>query len=97
MELSEIADRVARIREQMAKAAAQAGRDEKEVLLLAATEMNDAQRVREAIAAGVDVCGENRVQELQEKMPRARMRAAHCTLSGTCKRTKQSSWWAPQS
>ena len=67
MELSEIADRVARIREQMAKAAAQAGRDEKEVLLLAATKMNDAQRVREAIAAGVDVCGENRVQELQEK------------------------------
>ena len=67
MELSEIADRVARIREQMARAAAQAGRDEKEVLLLAATKMNDAQRVREAIAAGVDVCGENRVQELQEK------------------------------
>ena len=67
MELSERADRVARIREQMAKAAAQAGRDEKEVLLLAATKMNDAQRVREAIAAGVDVCGENRVQELQEK------------------------------
>ena len=53
--MSEIADRVARIREQMAHAAAQAGRDEKEILLLAATKMNDAQRVREAIAAGVDI------------------------------------------
>lgn len=52
MELSEIADRVARIREQMARAAAQAGRDEKEVLLLAATKMNDAQRVREALRPG---------------------------------------------
>ena len=57
--MSEIADRVAVIREQMAKAAAQAGRAENEVKLLAATKMNDAQRVRQAIAAGVDICGEN--------------------------------------
>lgn len=63
-----IADRVARIRDEMARAAAQAGRDEKEILLLGATKMNDASRVREAIAAGIDVCGENRVQELQEKL-----------------------------
>jgi pyridoxal phosphate enzyme (YggS family) len=66
--MSEIASNIARIREQMALAAAQAGRREDEVLLLAATKMNDAQRVREAIAAGVDLCGENRVQELQEKL-----------------------------
>lgn len=65
--MSEIADHVARIREQMALAAAQAGRDEREIRLLAATKMNDADRVREAIRAGVDICGENRVQELQEK------------------------------
>lgn len=63
-----IADRVARIRDEMARAAAQAGRNEKEILLLGATKMNDASRVREAIAAGIDVCGENRVQELQEKL-----------------------------
>ena len=37
------------------------------VLLVAATKMNDASAVREAIAAGVDACGENRVQELLEK------------------------------
>ena len=29
--------------------------------------MNDADRVREAIQAGVDICGENRVQEMLEK------------------------------
>ena len=62
-----IADNVARIREEMSRAAAQAGRDEKEIALLAATKMNDAARVREAIIAGVDICGENRVQEFQQK------------------------------
>ena len=30
--------------------------------------MNDADAVRQAIAAGVDLCGENRVQELTEKL-----------------------------
>ena len=37
------------------------------VCLVAATKMNDAAAVREAVAAGVDACGENRVQELLEK------------------------------
>ena len=37
------------------------------MLLVAASKMNDAAAVREAIAAGVDACGENRVQELLEK------------------------------
>ena len=31
--------------------------------------MNDAAAVRAAIEAGVDCCGENRVQEIQEKRP----------------------------
>ena len=65
--MNEIVENVSRIREEMARAEAQAGRPAGEVLLLAATKMNDAQRVRAAIAAGVDACGENRVQELQEK------------------------------
>ena len=30
--------------------------------------MNDAARVREAVAAGIDACGENRVQEMTEKL-----------------------------
>ena len=65
--MQEILENVSRIREEMARAEAQAGRPAGQVKLLAATKMNDAQRVRQAIAAGVDVCGENRVQELQEK------------------------------
>ena len=61
-----IAQNIARIREQIAEAAHAAGRDPKEILLCAATKMNDADAVRQAIAAGVDVCGENRVQELMQ-------------------------------
>ncbi len=62
-----IAENVARIKDEMARAAIAAGRDPKDILLCAATKMNDADAVREAIRAGVDCCGENRVQELTQK------------------------------
>ena len=62
-----IAENVTRIKEELAQAAIRAGRDPKEILLCAATKMNDAEAVREAIRAGVDCCGENRVQELTLK------------------------------
>ena len=63
-----IAENVAAIRAAMESAARDAGRDPKEIQLCAATKMNDAAAVRQAIAAGVDVCGENRVQELTQKL-----------------------------
>ena len=63
-----IAENVAHIREELRAAALEAGRDPDDVLLIAATKMNDASRVQEAIAAGVDVCGENRVQEMLGKL-----------------------------
>ena len=62
-----IAENVAAVRRRVDAAAIQSGRTPGEITLVAATKMNDASRVREAIAAGVDVCGENRVQELLEK------------------------------
>ena len=62
-----IAENVAVIRENIDRAAAAAGRSGKDIKLLAATKMNDADRVRQAVAAGVDICGENRVQEMLEK------------------------------
>ena len=52
-----IAENVAAIRAAMESAARDAGRDPKEIKLCAATKMNDAAAVRQAIAAGVDVCG----------------------------------------
>ena len=63
-----IAENVARIRAEMEAAALACGRDPKEIRLCAATKMNDADAVRQAIAAGVDCCGENRVQELTAKL-----------------------------
>lgn len=63
-----IAENVAAIRQELEKAALAAGRDPKEIQLCAATKMNDAEAVRQAIAAGVDCCGENRVQELTQKL-----------------------------
>ena len=62
-----IAENVARIRAQMAEAAIACGRNPSEIKLCAATKMNYADAVRQAIAAGVDYCGENRVQELVQK------------------------------
>ncbi len=64
-----IRENVQRVREQMAEAARAAGRDPAEIRLCAATKMNDAEAVRQAVEAGVDCCGENRVQELVQKLP----------------------------
>lgn len=63
-----IAENVAAIRREIDRTAIECGRDPSEILLCAATKMNDADAVRQAIAAGVDCCGENRVQELTQKM-----------------------------
>ena len=63
-----IAENVARIRREMELAALAAGRDPGSIQLCAATKMNSADAVREAIRAGVDCCGENRVQELTQKL-----------------------------
>ena len=67
--MTQIEQNVARIRAEMARAARACGRDPDEIQLCAATKMNDAQAVKQAVAAGVDCCGENRVQELLQKQP----------------------------
>ena len=86
--MTEIAENIARIREEMARAEAQAGRSPGEVKLLAATKMNDAKRIQAAIAAGVDICGENRVQELQEKLPQGAYTGAPLHFIGHLQRNK---------
>lgn len=63
-----IEENVEKVLEEIAAAARTAGREPGEVTLCAATKMNDAQAVRRAIAAGVRICGENRVQELTAKL-----------------------------
>ena len=63
----QIGKNVEHVKAEIAQAAGAAGRDPAEILLVAATKMNDAATVRAAIRAGVDICGENRVQEMLEK------------------------------
>ena len=77
-----IAENVAAIRKEIAKAAIQAKRDPHEVLLCAATKMTNAQQVREAIAAGVVCCGENRVQELTKMLSEDAYRGAQVHFIG---------------
>ena len=63
----QIGKKVEHVKAEIAQAAGDAGRDPAEILLVAATKMNDASAVRAAVRAGVDICGENRVQEMLEK------------------------------
>ena len=63
-----ISENIAAIREKMVAAAISCGRDPKQIKLCAATKMNGADAVREAIRGGVDLCGENKVQELTAKL-----------------------------
>ena len=59
-----LAERIALVNEKIAAAARQAGREPSEVTLVAATKVQTSDTIRQAIAAGVTICGENRVQEM---------------------------------
>lgn len=63
-----IAENIARVRASIAAAAKEAGRRPEEITLVGASKMNDASSCQEAIAAGIDALGENRVQEMTAKL-----------------------------
>ena len=63
-----IAENIAQVRANIAAAAKAAGRRPEEITLVGASKMNGAQACREAIAAGIDALGENRVQEMTAKL-----------------------------
>ena len=83
-----IAEKLAQVKANIARAARAAGRDPDEILLVGATKMNDAARVREAIAAGLPCCGENRVQELLEKHEQRAYEGAELHFIGTLQKNK---------
>lgn len=59
-----ISTNLSHVVEEIRAAALAAGRDPAEITLVAATKTQSDDTIRQAIAAGVAVCGENRVQEL---------------------------------
>ncbi len=70
--MSEGSDRLAEVSQRIAQAARAAGRDPADVTLVAVSKTHGAERVRELLAAGHRVFGENRVQEAQAKFPELR-------------------------
>ena len=83
-----IAENLAEVQANIARAAEKAGRDPKDILLIGATKMNDADRVREAIRAGLPACGENRVQELLEKNEQGAYAGARLHFIGSLQKNK---------
>lgn len=56
--------RIAAVQQKIEEAAQAAGRNPAEITLCAATKVQTSETIRQAIAAGITTCGENRVQEL---------------------------------
>lgn len=63
-----IAENIREVRARIASAAREAGREPSGITLVGASKMNDAGACREAVAAGIDALGENRVQEMTAKL-----------------------------
>lgn len=66
--MSSIKENLSRVRERIEKAARRAGRDPKEIRLVAVSKTVEVIRIQEAIEAGVSILGENYVQEAQKKI-----------------------------
>lgn len=62
-----IRENLERIREKIRVKSELVGRDPQEITLVAVTKTVEADRIEEAIAAGVNIIGESRVQEAKEK------------------------------
>jgi len=62
-----ISDNIKRVRDVIAGAAEASGRAPGDIALVAVSKTRPADMIRQAIAAGVDAVGENRVQEMAEK------------------------------
>lgn len=84
----DIPSAVARVRDSIAEAAVQCGRRPEDIILVAASKMNSAQRIQQAVAAGIAVCGENRVQEMLEKSAQGAYKGAELHFIGHLQKNK---------
>ena len=66
--MNDIAKKVHIVKENMYRAAERVGRDPHTIRLVAATKYVPVRRIRQALEAGITICGENRWQEAQTKM-----------------------------
>src|SRR5438874_2872724 len=66
--MQDIRANLQRVLERVARAAERAGRRADDVLLIAVSKTVEAERIAQALAAGVRALGENRVQEARAKI-----------------------------
>lgn len=83
-----IAENIALVREKIACAEREAKRPAGSVTLVGASKMNDAEACRAAISAGIDALGENRVQEMTQKLARHAYDGAPLHFIGHLQRNK---------
>lgn len=83
-----IGDRLGLVLYQIRRASQKAGRSEGSVQLVAATKTVPVDRIREAIAAGLDIAGESRLQEALPKIEALRSEPIRWHFIGTLQRRK---------
>lgn len=80
--------RIQAVRQQIDQAARAAGRDPAEITLCAATKVQTSDTIRSAIADGITVCGENRVQEFTAHLADGAYEGAQVHFIGHLQRNK---------
>ena len=83
-----IQENIERIRREIDAAARETGRTGADITLVGASKMNDAAACQEPIAAGIDVLGENRVQEMTAKLAQHAYDGAPLHFIGHLQRNK---------
>ena len=83
-----IRENIAALRAQIDAAARETGRTGADITLVGASKMNGAAACQEAIAAGIDALGENRVQEMTAKLAEDAYRGAPLHFIGHLQRNK---------
>ncbi len=68
LRVTDVAANLAKVRDRIAAAAKRAARDANEIKLIAVSKTHSAETVRQSIAAGTTVFGENKVQEAEAKI-----------------------------
>ena len=81
-------ERLQSVKARIAAAAQKAGRDPLEILLVAATKMNDAERVQAAIQLGLTACGETCAGTILEKYDKHAYDGAELQFIGTLQTNK---------
>lgn len=83
-----VSENVSSVLTAVAAAAEASGRSPGDISVVAASKMNDAGRVQEAVSAGISICGENRVQEMLEKLQLGAYEGARLHFIGHLQKNK---------